>query len=405
MTRKRHVEISGAGIAGLVAGVAFAQRGWSVTIHDRYPSLRIEGFGISLFENSLRVLESLGVYEDTVREANWMRFSEYRVEGVKSQQRTIPGRAFRVSRRLLTQALADRAIAFDAELIFDSEIVAAEPDGVVIDSDGNRREADLVIAADGVNSLIRESLNLRFTRQDFAEGAMRIIVRREPDDISAREASTAVEWWSGMRRVIFSPCSETEHYLALTCLEEDTLGKQVPIDVDSWSSAFPDIAYVFRRAREEVDWSRVQWSNFAEVYPERWSCGRVALVGDSAHAMPPNLGQGGGTAIMNAMSLACRVADRANIAEALGDWERAERPLTDHTQAWSVRYLRISRLPPRIQSAIFWTMTNFKPLRARLSRTARHWPTGAVDQASAEPLPVPRAALLANGMADGAETG
>src|SRR5580698_9593810 len=77
MTR-RHAEIAGAGIAGLSAAVALAQRGWSVKVHERHPSLRSAGFGITIHANGLRVLEALGALDDTVRGGVRLGFSELR---------------------------------------------------------------------------------------------------------------------------------------------------------------------------------------------------------------------------------------------------------------------------------------------------------------------------------------
>ena len=63
---KRHAEIIGAGFAGLTAACAFAQRGWSVRVHERADRLRTTGAGIYIYENGLRVLEAVGAYEAAV---------------------------------------------------------------------------------------------------------------------------------------------------------------------------------------------------------------------------------------------------------------------------------------------------------------------------------------------------
>src|SRR5918911_4816454 len=67
--KQRHAEIVGAGFAGLTAACALAQRGWQVRVHERAERLRTTGAGISLYENSLRVLETFGAYDDAVRGA------------------------------------------------------------------------------------------------------------------------------------------------------------------------------------------------------------------------------------------------------------------------------------------------------------------------------------------------
>src|SRR5580765_7770261 len=60
------VEIAGGGIAGLTTGLAFARKGWRVRVHEQDDRLRILGAGINLFENGLRVLDTLGVLDAVI---------------------------------------------------------------------------------------------------------------------------------------------------------------------------------------------------------------------------------------------------------------------------------------------------------------------------------------------------
>ena len=59
-----------------------------------------------------------------------------------------------------------------------------------------------------------------------------------------------------------------------------------------------------RRTLDEADWENARWARFETLRLHRWSSGRVAVLGDAAHAMPPYLGQGAGHAKMNARGLA-----------------------------------------------------------------------------------------------------
>src|SRR5438046_4736906 len=63
---QRHAEIAGAGFAGLTAACALAQRGWRVRVHERAERLRTTGAGIYIYENGLRVLESVGACEAAI---------------------------------------------------------------------------------------------------------------------------------------------------------------------------------------------------------------------------------------------------------------------------------------------------------------------------------------------------
>jgi 2-methyl-3-hydroxypyridine 5-carboxylic acid dioxygenase len=98
---------------------------------------------------------------------------------------------------------------------------------------------------------------------------------------------------------------------------------------------------------------------------DTWSVGRVAIVGDAAHAMPPQLAQGACCAMMNALSLAQFVSDGTEITGALQRWEAEERALTDHTQARSAELARTRALGSGMQ----WDDVGL--------RAALHVPTGS----------------------------
>src|ERR1700739_3355798 len=116
---KRHVEIIGAGFAGLTAACAFAQRGWSVRVHERADQLRPTGAGIYIYENGLRVLEALGAYDDAVTGAPFAPTAESRDD----QNRTVSvhrwsgnTRVYSVVRQTVINALGAQAQRAGVEL-------------------------------------------------------------------------------------------------------------------------------------------------------------------------------------------------------------------------------------------------------------------------------------------------
>jgi len=378
-SKQRHAEIAGGGLAGLTAAAALAHRGWSVRVHERHPSLRIEGFGITLLENGLRVLEAVGALEGAVHDGHpaHNRLNRDR-NGVLMSSHRRPGRSYRVSRYRLVTALADVAEKLGVEIVYNSAARAATADGRLILESGQILGADLVVAADGVNSPIRQSLGLLESRKYLNQGAIRVLLPLHEGDFTAKDAAVSTEWWSKNRRILFAPCSSNEIYAALVSNVADERGKRVPLDAESWSETFPPLAKFFDRMRL-LDWSNVQWAAFQVVKLRRWSSGRVAVIGDAAHAMPPNLGQGGGSAMMTALSLAHALDQRGDVATALSAWEKNERPLIEHTQRWSVTYGRLSRLPAPIRDPIFWIINKQPHLHRSFQRTAKHNPTGADD--------------------------
>ena len=126
------------------------------------------------------------------------------------------------------RALADAAAAAGVELCLGSAALAATPDGTVTFADGSQRSADLVVAADGVNSSLRDALGLTRTRTLLADGAQRLTIARLPPTAELASADTVVEWWSGTRRVIYGACSPDEIYVALSCRAAHARARKVP---------------------------------------------------------------------------------------------------------------------------------------------------------------------------------
>src|SRR5215218_5892520 len=160
MSKIRRAEIVGAGFAGLAAACALAQRGWFVRVHERADQLRTTGAGIYIYENGLRVLEALGAYADAVEGAPIAHTREVRDDRnrVVSVHRWDPSsRVFSIVRQQVINALAASARRAGAEILTGSAAVAATASGELVLADGKRVQADLVVAADGTNSKLRDS--------------------------------------------------------------------------------------------------------------------------------------------------------------------------------------------------------------------------------------------------------
>jgi 2-polyprenyl-6-methoxyphenol hydroxylase-like FAD-dependent oxidoreductase len=373
---RRHAEIVGGGLAGLSAAIALAQRTWSVRLHERHRSLRSEGFGITVHANGLRVLGALGVREEATKDGVQLGFSELRDANNAVIARTkLDARACRLSRFRLVAALADRAKADGVEICLGSSATSATPEGAVEFADGRRCLADLVVAADGVNSPLRNSLDLTRSQTVLPDGAQRMTIPREAADPEFAAADTVVEWWSGTRRIIYGACSPQEIYVALSCRSADTSAKQVPVDLEAWTGSFPKLASLFGRIHRDADPTATLWAPFTQIKLKRWSAGRVAVVGDAAHAMPPNLGQGGSCAMMGGLSLAVHLENAADLPQALRRWETQERPLIEHTQRWSRLYSILAGWP-RPASKPVLSLLALPRFKRQYRRTASHIPTG-----------------------------
>lgn len=371
-------EIVGAGFGGLVAAIALGQRGWTVRVHERRDSLRGEGYGIAIHNNMARIFAAFGILDRVL--AGGMKID--RRDSVDASGRVIMTRKtvrspYRVDRQHIIALLAERAKEAGADIFFNSPVQSADPEGAITLENGQKLSADIVVAADGVNSTIRDAHALLDRRIWGRDCGVRINIPRRAEEIAVddRDGTVMIEAWAEKRRVLYCPVTKGEYYVLLTCTTRDTAAIASPIDPDIWARSFPSMRGLFVRMRDEAEWSQSHWAHFQTIRLKRWSRGRIAVIGDAAHAMPPYLAQGAGHAMMNALGLAEALQHATAIESALVEWERRERPLTEHTQLWT-RIYGATMFLPKPMKKIAILIEKFPWVAAQYVRAANHVPTG-----------------------------
>ena len=365
----RTAEIVGGGFAGLAAACALAQRGWRVRLHERASELRTAGAGINVYENGLRVLETLGALEDTIRAGAQAKLRETRDQDDRLLSvHHWHVRVYGVLRQRMIDALAASARRAGAEIITGSEGMSASADGQVQLASGERIRAHLVVAADGVNSRLRDALDLVAVRRYLRDGCIRVLIpaRSREEGLDTR----TIEYWSGHRRLLYNPCNTEQLYLALSMPHDDEAGRAMPVDKALWIESFPHLRELIGRIGDGGRYDRFEY-----IRLKRWSAGRVAVIGDAAHALPPNIGQGAGCAMMNALSLAVFL-EKGDVEKQLEAWEEKERPLTDHSQRISRLYGMPTFWPAPLRRMFYSLASRSRWLTEQRTRTARHIPTG-----------------------------
>jgi len=359
-----HAEIAGAGFAGLAAAIALHRRGWSVRVHEKEAELRAFGAGIFIWENGQRVLQAIGGYADVANGAHQAPGYETRRNGVRVSFERINGTnpflLMTMTRQHLYSAILASVAREGIEIVTRSEAVAARPEGVLQLAGGRSLKADLVIAAEGVRSAVRDSLGIACSRRKYQDGIVRVLVDR--GGFVGGAWDHVIDFWvfeARALRILYAPCEDGRLYMAMMSQRDDEQASSLPIDPVVWASAFPDLAPAI-----ETIGSRGRYDVYETTRLDAWSVGRVAIVGDAAHAMPPTLAQGACLAMMNALSLAEAVSKGSNLLRDLRRWETGERTLTDHTQARSAELAHTRALGSGMQ----WDDVGL--------RAALHVPTG-----------------------------
>lgn len=382
---ERNAEVVGAGFAGLAAATALARYGWNVTLHERGPEIRAFGSALALSENGLKCLEMLGAFDRAVRGAFPLSNRETRDgEGrllSSYNWKTEDGalRMFMLLRSGVIEALEGAARRAGVNIVTSSMMTDVDRSGVLTLAGGERRAANLVVVADGAGSrgTLRNKLFKR--RKVFSDGSIRMLVPR--DKGADWPEGTFVEYWSGRRRAMLSPCSEDHLYLGLIAQQGDVRGTKAPIDKESWIETFPVLKDYIAKVGDQERWS---WDQYQSIILNKWHDGNVVFLGDAAHAMSPNFGQGAALAMVNALSLAEHVSGPDILSSALERWEESERPLVDRTQFLSGVYSSLMNWPEVARNGALHLMGRSKWIMKQRTLAAYRTPTGYAPKISGD---------------------
>ena len=380
--RPGHAEIVGGGFGGLVAATALAERGWSVRLHERRGVINAEGYGIAVQPNMMLIFKALGIADAVIAGgARIDRRDSLDGAGNVVLTRKTERSPYRIDRRHIVRLLARRATEAGAEIRLGSPVTGLSPDGTVALGDEGRARGDLVVLADGAGSSLRASLDLLKHQIWQRDGAVRVTIPRTAGEIAedAVSGTVMIEAWSDNRRVLYCPVNDAENYVLLGSLVDDEAGKATPIDPEVWSASFPGLSGFLARVAAQADWDEARWARFQTVRLKRWWKGRVAVLGDAAHAMPPYLAQGAGHAMMNALGLGVALDQERDLATAFRAWERRERPVTEHTQRWTRIYGNTIFLPRVLKRMSIAAERRIPWIGRQYLHAAHVVPTGCAD--------------------------
>lgn len=327
------IAVLGAGIAGLVAACALQRDGNDVTVYEQREYPNADGAGLTLFGNSFAALEAVGL-ADVVRGVSSnaiaaMRAGQRRPDG--RWMLTLPSRAVAtlhsVHRVTLHQILVEQLEPGTLRTV--SPALVADDGAPSIWVDEQIIDVDLVIVADGLRSRNRRKLGLD-TGLAYAGYTAWRGVTDHPVDIQNAAGET---WGRGQVFGLVPLPDDRLYWFGTLTTPANTIFADEAHTLEKlfghWHDPIPDCL-----AATPAD--HVIRHDIYQLAKPLASCarGRTVLIGDAAHAMTPNLGQGAGQGIEDAatLSLLLRSARQGDLEQVLSRYSRLRRKRT--TALW-----------------------------------------------------------------------
>ncbi|HYC48986.1 MAG TPA: FAD-dependent monooxygenase [Burkholderiales bacterium] len=372
------IAIIGAGIGGLAAASLLARAGHHVQVYEQAPRFARVGAGIQMAPNAVKVLRGLGI-EPRVRKIAFQSevalSREWNTGEVSSE--------LKLGREVEERYGAPYLFMHRAEL-HAAILSVVRPDSIHLGmklagldqsargvtlafADGTRVETDIAIGADGVHSVVRETLlgpeQPRFTgrvayRTTFAASRLK-----------ARITPARTKWWGPDRHMVV--------YYVTAALDELYFVTSVPesaewMTPESWSAKgdleelraayagfHPEVQAVLAACPEVYKWALLD----RDPLP-RWHEGHVALLGDACHPMTPYMAQGAASALEDAAVLmrCLEGVEQDGVGDALAQYEATRKPRASAIQTHSSTntWLRGATDPGWVYGYDAWTT----PLRA-----------------------------------------
>jgi 2-polyprenyl-6-methoxyphenol hydroxylase-like FAD-dependent oxidoreductase len=334
-SRKKAIVIGG-GIGGICAAIALRRAGIDATVFERAPAIKEIGSAIPLWSNALSALRKLGVADAIERlgaQADIAKISTWRGEilaDLSHEQRLLRlGTVSMVVHRaelldMLLKTLGEEYVQLGADCVGfsqDETCVRAHF------ADGKQTQGDFLIGADGLHSTIRSAWFPRRKARFEGSTCWRGIAHIN------RTGLETLAWGKGCQFGISPMTLERAYWFAQKDApegEHEEEGKRKGRLLELFHDWHDPIPAVIEATKEED----ILRNDVYELPPLRyWTKGRVALLGDAAHAMTPNLGQGGCLAIEDAVVLADCLSAEVDVVHALKLYEK-RRIKRAHHVAW-----------------------------------------------------------------------
>ncbi|KAI9745685.1 MAG: hypothetical protein M1818_001219 [Claussenomyces sp. TS43310] len=312
------------------------------------PSLQVVGDGIAVAASSQRVLKHYGIlnnfYSRALKDMGVMQHRRYSTGEIVSARdmsshiQQYGYASFILSRRGYLRFLFEEAEKRSVQFQFGTPAETVEDNStrpVLILKNGDRIQADIIVGADGVKSVVRKfmypDINVSSDQNCYRAS---ISLSKVLDDPQTAPLGSSLDFWMGPQHLVIAGPSSDEDQYSIALYHPGDTGTardwKKPGDLVHMRDTFKDFAPPMRKVLDIVD-SAVVWK-VVEVPPlPSWVSkgGKVVIIGDAAHGMTPYQGQGAAMGVEDGAALAEtleRATSAADIKRVLPAFEKIRKP-------------------------------------------------------------------------------
>jgi len=341
VSEQLQIAIIGGGIGGLTAALALRARGLNVTVFEQAGELREVGAGISLHANAALLLERFGLADAIAKIGSpiaglLLRTSDGEPIDISARP-TSPVKTYNVHRgeflKLLADAQPDGTLHLGHRL---SQAAEVNNRVQLTFANGLKVEADLVIGADGIHSVLQREIGLKAHSSSEGIMAYRGLVPRERVSW-AKDIGGRMPMWLGKGRSFLCFPVSSGRLINMVAFVPTNLESEeswtAPGDVKALAAEYAGWHDPVQETIGALD-QTFRWGIYDRAPLPYWSTGRMTLLGDAAHPMVPHLGQGAAQAIEDGFTLAIVLENtkRQDVPERLKAYERLRLERTSQIQ-------------------------------------------------------------------------
>lgn len=357
----QNIAIIGAGIGGLTAALALQQKGCKVTVYEAAPEIKPVGAGIGIGNNAMQIFQALGIQsaiENVGTKVESMNITDQKLAPLSvmnlrhfEQKYGVHNVAIHRAdlQKIIAQNVGFDHIKLDHQL---THIETVEGETILHFDHQPTQKARLVIAADGIKSVVRKQFFPEATIRQAHQWCWRGVCDTQLPD---RYLGKAMEAWEKGKRFGFVKVSHQKLYWYAVVNENLVSNKT------EWPLLFKNFHADVQKIIAETATKNIILHPILDLKPMRnWHYQNICLLGDAAHATTPNLGQGACQAIEDAYALAQLYHPEKNVTSIFDAYEkhRQKKAYQMTRKSWQVG--KMAHLDNDF--AVFWRNLSMKSM-------------------------------------------